>query len=958
MSFGLNGAFLVWLSAPMPTVALWLPWILIAIDRTLEHGRPRDGALLALAVGGMLLGAYLPTSLVVLATCGTYGAVRSAIGDWRSVSHGDRAGWWGPPGGAQAEARALPETDGAGTAAQPASAWRRSPVGPTRALRTAGLLLAGTLVGLVLASVGLVPMLATLRDSPAAGRSVFGSTLPWQNLATFALPDFWGTPLAQTWWYPGTGNYPEFVTYLGIVTIALAGAGLVAALAMRDAASLTLAAVGLVGLGAMYGLAPATWLGIVPGFRQMNPYRWNVALACAMSVLAAGGLDALRGLGRRDRRDAQAEARALPPSGVAPTAPAQDAQAEARALSPDGAPTARPADASALDASALDARALDARAGKWDVHPFWALAGVLATLALLATISGLVVRLHLDDIRRLSLQPFERAQILRFALIAGAALVLSAATAWMAATRRGTAQSSRPSASQAPALLLVALVAADLIAFGHGFNPTLSRDRYYPATPGLERTRALAEGGRVAPVAPPAQFVHGHVWSMFGLEVVSGFDFFGDVAYQRFLDRAADREPLLARWDFVGLERANARLLGLLNVTTIVTPPECAATHGAGYSTVGELTDGRRLTQEFAAEVEGLRGIDVLTAAYGRVNQGTLTLTLRAPGPTPIGDGADSHGPGEIVATRGVDAADVPENGWLRLEFAPQPRRVGVYRLDIEARGAPPGRAATLWATAAPVEHGATLTIDGARDPRAIWYRAFAADPARVPGATLLWSGDLNIYRNDAALPRAWFASTVDVLPAERHLDELARPSFDLRSRAVLAGPLPGATPSTTARVTSVGTPVTDQRLITVEAPDGGVLVVSERFANGWTAEVDGRRTSLVRANAVLLALAVPAGAHTVVLTFASPTFWPSLALSAVALAGITLALFGRARTRPSGRQRKEGASRLTESAASQRARGGSSDDDSDHPDHDREISTGVVGRVPDSDRPDGRLDR
>ena len=808
-AFAFNGAFIVWLSAPMPTVALWLPWILLAIDHAAARPGWRTAAWLALPVGCMLLGAYLPTSLVVFAAIGAYGIAACASRAMRPSSG------------------SLPVSPGGGPHGSTAAA-------PRVALRSALALGLGVVGGLLLAAVGLVPMLSTLRGSPAAARSVSASTLPWHNLATLALPDFWGTPLAQNWWFAGAGNYPEFVTYLGVATMMLAAGGLVAAARARDARSLSLAVVALLGGLAMYGVPPATWLGLLPGFRQMNPYRWNVAIACATAVLAARGVDALR----------------------------------AREWSPD------------------------ARASS----PWWALGAMALLGGALAAIAGVVLWLRLDDIRRLALQSFERRQIVIFAATAGATLAVGAWLAWRSARVRrdthasaagtGAARTGVPGdtpiaatswTSTLPACALAAIVAADLLRFAHGFNTTLPRDRYYPEVAGIAQARAAAAGGRVAPVARGAEFVQGHVWSLFGIDVVTGFDFFGDARYQRFMDQVAGRPGQGARWDYVGLEAADLRLLGLLNVTAVVTPPLCGETAGVGYSTVGELTDGRRVSQAFEIGVEGFRAIDVLTATYRRANRGTVTLTLRGPG-------------GGIVATKTVMATDVPETAWLRLEFPPQPHRPGAWRLDLEAHGASEGHAVTLWATAEPVAGTAALTIDGAPDPRALWYRAFAADPARVPGGTLVWSGDLNVYRNDSALPRAFFVSRADVVPIEAHLAQIAASSFDLRQQALLARPL-GIAPTAAARVRSIDASRPDERRVEVEAPEGGVLVFAERHASGWSADVDGVSTPVVPADHLLLAIGVPAHARTVRLVYDTPGSTVAVCLSSLALAGIALAL-------------------------------------------------------------------
>jgi hypothetical protein len=777
IAYGFNGAFLVWLSAPMPTVALWLPLILLGIDRAVARAHPRDAALVAFAVGMMLLGAYLPTSLVVTATSGAY-AAQALLAARRSD---ERVAW-----------------------------------------HPAALLAGAAAGGLALAAVGLVPMLESLSTSPAAARDVAGSTLPWQNLATFALPDFWGTPRSQTWWFPGPGNYPEFVTYLGIATLALAGAGVATAWRTRDVPILVLAGVGLCALLAMYGLPPANWGGHLPGFRQMNPYRWNVALACATAGLAAVGVDGLLGIRR--------------------------------------AGSGRPLPAS----SRSDAR--------------WALAGAVVACGLLAAFAGAALWSQIEGIRRFAMQPIEKRQLVRFALIGSASLTAAAGIAWLGARQ--------PRRARTVALVLCGIVGLDLLHFGYGFNPTISRSRLYPPTAGIERARMLTGQGRLAPVAPPAQFADGHAWSMFGLRTVTGFDFRGDASYQRFLARAAGSAPRPARWDYVGLADAsklNLRLLGLLGVTVVATPPLSSAASGAGYATIGEMTSGRTVVQELHVPEEGFRAVDVLTATYGRGNRGTLTLALRDP--------EDDR----QVASRTVAAADVPNTAWLRLEFPPQPRRAGPWRLEISAAEAGPGEAVTLWTTAGRATSAGALSVDGRRDERAVWFRTFADAGDRVPGAELIWSGDLNLYANPQARPRAWFVQHVEVLPEPAHLGRLTESSFDSATTALLAVPLAGR--GSAARVVAVDeVSDPDHRRIEVDAPEGGILVVSDRYDPGWRAEADGRPIALARADAVLMATAVPPGTRVVTLAFDSPTLVPSAAISTIALGGIALAALIRRR--------------------------------------------------------------
>jgi hypothetical protein len=59
-----------------------------------------------------------------------------------------------------------------------------------------------------------------------------------------------------------------------------------------------------------------------------------------------------------------------------------------------------------------------------------------------------------------------------------------------------------------------------------------------------------------------------------------------------------------------------------------------------------------------------------------------------------------------------------------------------------------------------------------------------------------------------------------------------------------------------------------------VESAQGGLLVLSEvHYPVGWSATVDGDAVELVRANALLMALEVPSGAHEVQLSF-EPEGW------------------------------------------------------------------------------------
>lgn len=764
--FAFNGAFIVWLTAPMPTVALWLPLIALGVERVVQGSRLRDAALLALGVGCQFLGGYLPTSLVVVTLGGVWAV-----------------GWLISSGGRE---RAIP-------------------------IRRSISMLAGAgMAGLALAAGGLVPMLVTLIGSPASARSMRTFTLPWQNAATFALPDFWGTPVLRNWWSPFDGNYPEFVTYTGVLALALAAVGVAIASRQRDRRALLATATAAVSLMQMYGLPPVSWLSALPGFRQMNPYRWNAGLVFGIAVLAALAVDYLLRGGHRER----------------------------------------------------------SRLWRRRIGP---LVPALLGLALLAAVAAAAIVDQFDRIRSLNLQTFEKANVNVFLIIC------TASTLILVGLTLGSSRTRRLSAWGAAVLAMIELVHA-----AHGFNPTIARERLYAPTPGVAFLQRHIGSGRILPVGESYLLPESHVWGTYDLPSAVGFDFFGAADYQAFLTRAGGQPGGPARWGYAGLssdDTLNLHLLGLLGVNLIVTPPLDSWTHAAGYTTVGEITAERSITQTFTVRYDGLRRLDLLAATFGRVNTGQWDVAL-----------FDLEHD-VLVARWRRDAASLPDVDWLRLNLPPQLDSAGRrYRLEVRAPGATRGRGATLLATPEGGLAGASLTIDGGPDSRALWMRVFSTAPERVPGAVLEYARDLNIYRNPFARPRAWFVQRTETVPAVGQLDALA--GIDLDTTAVTESLPPSATDAA-ARISLSGE-TGDQRHFDVEAPRGGVVVFSERFDRHWTLRTEtGRQVPLTRANSVLMAATVPPGTTQLILSYSRADWRWAFLLSLASLTGIVIAAAG-----------------------------------------------------------------
>src|SRR5262245_10433865 len=156
--------------------------------------------------------------------------------------------------------------------------------------------------------------------------------------------------------------------------------------------------------------------------------------------------------------------------------------------------------------------------------------------------------------------------------------------------------------------------------------------------------------------------------------------------------------------------------------------------------------------------------------------------------------------------------------------------------------------------------------------------------------------GEVEVYENTKALPRAWFARRATV---ESSADAL---------RIIKTGKMQDGSPFDPAETVlfekeefanrefvppQIGDPSNaEAKVVRYEPhrielqtrnPQPGFLVLSEIYYRGWDAWIDGRRAPVERVNYLLRGLAVPAGDHQIEFVFRQSSF----------LAGAVLSLFG-----------------------------------------------------------------
>jgi hypothetical protein len=167
------------------------------------------------------------------------------------------------------------------------------------------------------------------------------------------------------------------------------------------------------------------------------------------------------------------------------------------------------------------------------------------------------------------------------------------------------------------------------------------------------------------------------------------------------------------------------------------------------------------------------------------------------------------------------------------------------------------------------------------------------------PAAAL--PGGLTLFAYQAPLPRLF--AVREGRPAaslDAALEAMATPGFDPGATAVREG---GAGPEAFAAATLEATGHSQGAAwATVEAAGPAYLVLSETWARGWTAAVDGAPAPVEVVDGTLLGLPLPAGRHAVRFEYRQPGLAPGAGLSGLGLAvAAGLVVLARRRWAPGG---------------------------------------------------------
>ena len=167
-----------------------------------------------------------------------------------------------------------------------------------------------------------------------------------------------------------------------------------------------------------------------------------------------------------------------------------------------------------------------------------------------------------------------------------------------------------------------------------------------------------------------------------------------------------------------------------------------------------------------------------------------------------------------------------------------------------------------------------------------------------IAGLSPIYSGNKTfVYRNEAALPRAYFVNKVEVKPALEMLQLVKANSFDPKDIAyVEEEKLTVDKPDSTAYVKIIS--YKDETIkLDVKASGNNFLFLGDTYYPvGWKAYIDGNETKIYRANHDFRGIVVPKGNHKVKFVYLPESFVISrdiaLVLSSLAILGLLLGVF------------------------------------------------------------------
>lgn len=152
-------------------------------------------------------------------------------------------------------------------------------------------------------------------------------------------------------------------------------------------------------------------------------------------------------------------------------------------------------------------------------------------------------------------------------------------------------------------------------------------------------------------------------------------------------------------------------------------------------------------------------------------------------------------------------------------------------------------------------------------------------------------SGDWHIFKNLKATPKAYLADTVlTYTNASDFSSKFFLPTYDSTKSVLLEKLPPSISQTSTPGTASINSYNTDNIIIQTTSATPKILVLTDTYYPGWQAFIDGKPTSIYRANWTFRGIAVPQGSHKITMIYKPESVRYGIILSMISI-GLTIYL-------------------------------------------------------------------
>jgi hypothetical protein len=170
-------------------------------------------------------------------------------------------------------------------------------------------------------------------------------------------------------------------------------------------------------------------------------------------------------------------------------------------------------------------------------------------------------------------------------------------------------------------------------------------------------------------------------------------------------------------------------------------------------------------------------------------------------------------------------------------------------------------------------------------------------NPVQMPGLTPIVAQEKTfVYKNDFVLPRAFFVNRVETKSTIDILEAVKNNKFDPKNEAYLSDPIAIDKPDSTTSVLMENYGC-DKITMKVNASGNNLLFLGDTYyPKGWSALIDGKETTIYRADYGFRGIVVPKGIHNIEFAYSPKSYTIgkviSLLVNIFLLSGLGVGLF------------------------------------------------------------------